>query len=194
MLQLIRRLSISIAARIADQIKIQSYKFPVQVGAISDLVEAVIDRLYGLERERVHRLNPYTSSIQPVLSIAYISPISDPDRSNAMYWTLLKSNGIESETFRILTYLKTDLMTRSRPVCRTAAIRESRNVKRGAALFTIRTRTTAGINHYDVLLEYRYSGRYRVGVTRSWDAAKSVISPAIDGTLGPQNPLVPVRH
>ena len=119
----------------------------------------------------------------------HFPPISTTDWSSAVYRTLSKSRGIESETFRPSTYIETEWAIRSTPVRTNAAIRESWDVKRGAPLLSIRARTAAGIR-CSVDLEFRESGRYRLGVGRSWDAADSVISLAVHEGLGPQDPLV----
>ena len=107
-LQLESRHSTSIGARIADQIKIQSVEFTAQAGALSDRVEAVIDRLNRLERERENRDGTPTPHRSRASHRSPTFHRSQTPIDRAQCTEHSKSRGIESRTFRPPTYLETE--------------------------------------------------------------------------------------
>ena len=87
---------------LSDQLKAQSVTFAAKSGALSDRVEVVIDRLNRLERERENRDANPTPRGSP--TFRQFPPLIDRGQCTEHS----KSNGIESRTFQIPTYLEID--------------------------------------------------------------------------------------
>ena len=193
MLQSVNHLSTTTGA-FADQIKAQSVMFAAQSGSLSDRVEAqsvafaaVLDRLNRLERERENRDANFIPHGFPTFRQS--PPSIDRTQCTEHSRSRAESRAKLSNLPRISKPTERPEARQFSQPLRSASPEMSSEVRPFFQFVPVQPLASAA----GFELEFREPGRYRFGVGRSLDAAESVISPAVHGGLGPQDPLVRVR-